>query len=570
MKKLVTLAVVMLVVGLFGAVIVFNASRMGDKSQGPDTAVLGPTPAPTPSPLPTATMTPVGTLMPSPTPTTAAIPSVVSVANPSPTPRSSPTPTATPIVLTTSQIGKDPASTFIVLRTTEVAPGATLNFQGQGFIPLEQIIVLIQNSDGTVEARLPSAQASKEGRIYEVSLALPPVLEPGNHLVQVTGAASGRSATAPFRMNWIPPKVEVEPPSVKPRHDFTFTGHGFVPFEGVEVHLASLLGPVLAVYNADDKGDVAGRVRVPLVREGDYQIVFLGMKSRLTVAQGFNIQGFTPWVILDSYSPIPYYRMGFKGDDFVPGETVGVYFNKREGEPAARVTVDDNGRFNLQGALEVPIYRGDLALIFYSELLDKETTAGFVVLPMAPALELTSYAPKRGARLGFIGKGWAKNETLHAFLGETPRQEVGTFQSDGDGAFQGAGLFRIPVEQSPGGTPVTVLGDISQVEVTIWFQVQDLMPSAELSAYKGVSGTTIAFSARGFAGGERVTIHLKDRDGPILAEGIADDTGTLEKAGAYKVESQPGDVLPFFMIGEESDVHATTHFQVQAPFEVGQ
>src|SRR6185295_13432457 len=166
--------------------------------------------------------------------------------------------------------------------------------------------------------------------------------------------------------------------------------------------------------------------------------------------------------------------------------------------------------------------KGEHQLLFLGKKSGANISAKFVVLPFGPGLELTNYAGRPGTPIAFLGDGWARNETLHVFVGEG-RSEVVTFKSDAAGAFTGAGLFRLPIGTVAGGVPLTVRGELSQAEVTVWYQALELKPSAELTAYHGPPGTVVSFTGRAFVAGETVHVHLENRGGTDLGAAVAND-----------------------------------------------
>jgi hypothetical protein len=283
------------------------------------------------------------------------------------------------------------------------------------------------------------------------------------------------------------------------------------------------------------------------------------------VSVGFNVQGFTPWVVLDSYSAAPYAAIGFTGEDFVPGDQIEVYLGRRSGQPLTRVAADENGHFGVRNAFNLPdAAQGDQQLVFVAHQSGAEIIAKFVVLPFSPGLELTNYAGRPGTPIAFTGDGWARDETLSVYAGEQ-RVPVTTFQADSNGAFSAAGGFRLPIGTIAGGVPLTVRGDFSQAEVTLWYQALELKPSAELTAYAGPPGTVISFTGRSFAGGERVRVHLRDRGGPELASAVATDDGTIEHVSSYPIDGNWGEDIHFVLVGDDSRAEGKTDFKIFNP-----
>jgi hypothetical protein len=249
----------------------------------------------------------------------------------------------------------------------------------------------------------------------------------------------------------------------------------------------------------------------------------------------------------------------------VPGDPVEVYLDRKQGEPLLRIAADGDGQFAVKNAFTIPdLTHGDHQLLFLGRKSGANIISKFVVLPFSPGLQLTNYAGRAGTPIAFTGDGWARNETLHALIGEGGGQ-VAMFQADATGAFTAAGAFRLPASTVAGGVPLTVRGDTSQAEVTVWYQALELKPSAELTAYKGPPGTVVSFTGRAFAGGETVHVHLTDRGGTDLGAAVASDDGTVEGIGPYPIEGNWGDDIHFVLVGEASHAEGATDFKIATP-----
>src|SRR5229473_165693 len=244
---------------------------------------------------------------------------IAAVASPGLVPPAAPGPSPSPV--RTASPTRFNGPTFILIRAPDITSGARLNFQGQGFEPSEQTAVTIEDAHGTVEASLDPVLISKDGNLDEVSVVVPDGIGRGEHVLRVAGVSSGRSARAKFTVRYITPRIALDTYSAKSNHTFGFTGSGFAPNEPVDVRLGGLGGSPLASFPSDAQGNVtAQEVPLPLIQAGDYLLYFVGEQSQTPVSIGFNVQGFAPWVVLDTYSAAPYSAMGFTGQDFVPGE----------------------------------------------------------------------------------------------------------------------------------------------------------------------------------------------------------------------------------------------------------
>jgi hypothetical protein len=115
-----------------------------------------------------------------------------------------------------------------------------------------------------------------------------------------------------------------------------------------------------------------------MMTEGNYTLYFVGSQSQTPIAISLNVQGFHPWVTLNNYAPSPHTRIGFVGQDFVPGEQILVYLNQPgsenlrpdthgPGKLVARVQADTNGGFAAPAAWEVSAPGGQYTLVFVGQ-----------------------------------------------------------------------------------------------------------------------------------------------------------------------------------------------------------
>lgn len=288
--------------------------------------------------------------------------------------RSIPSPTAARVTARTQ-------TASLQLQGTDLTPNVPLSFVGSGFLPGEALVATIEDTQRHPEAQLAPLSADQAGRVNTIAQTLLPTLMPGTHILLVKGEQSQRTAQATFQLHWIPPTVELDTHSVKPKHDVGFSGSGFLPNEVVEVRLGSSVSEPVVTVSANAGGNVWGHFMVPLMPEGDYQLFLVGLQSQTPTSVGLNVQGFYPWVVLDTYAPSPHVRIGFEGRDFAPGEEVLVYLNKREGKPVARLYADPTGRFVAQAAWEVGELSGENALIFVGQQSGAVVTTSFTVVP---------------------------------------------------------------------------------------------------------------------------------------------------------------------------------------------
>jgi hypothetical protein len=183
----------------------------------------------------------------------------------------------------------------------------------------------------------------------------------------------------------VPPTVHLDSYTGKPTHSFGFSGSGFAPGESVDIYLGDRTAGPLATVSTDGQGALADQnLTIPALTPGDYQLAFVGRTSQSPATVGFNVQGFHPWVVLDNYYIAPQAPVGFRGEDFVPGEAVDVYLNSRLSQPVATVTADASGHFESNNGFSLPNLTGGNQFIFVGQQSQTEVTTSFAAAPQTP------------------------------------------------------------------------------------------------------------------------------------------------------------------------------------------
>jgi hypothetical protein len=286
-------------------------------------------------------------------------------------------------------VGAQPATpdaAQVAFQSAAVTPNGQMSFAAAGFEANESAAVTIVDDQGNVQAHLDPIALDTDGTIDMAAISVPSGLALGPHTLLITGQTSGRVARASFQVQWQPPIVHLDVYTGKPTHSFGFSGSGFVPGEQVDVFLGPQTTAALATLAADPRGTISGRdLTIPLAQPGDYTLAFVGRNSHTPVSVGFNVQGFSPWAVLDNYYVAPRMGIGFTGDDFVPGEVVMVYLNTRLSQPVAQTTADEDGHFAAKNALELPDLTGNNQLIFVGQQSQTEVTTTFAAVTLPPS-----------------------------------------------------------------------------------------------------------------------------------------------------------------------------------------
>jgi hypothetical protein len=280
-----------------------------------------------------------------------------------------------------------PGGTSVHLSSQDLTPSSHPSMTASGFLAGEHLNVTIQDAQGNPYDLAPLV-AGPDGSIRNASLALPSQLGSGVYRLVAAGSTSHRTARTTFRMAVVPPTVVLDTYTSTPGQVVNFAGNGYVAGETVKVYLGSSTVP-LASVKATALGAATGRLQVPKLAPGTYSLKMVGEASQFPATVGFNIQGFSPWVVLGRYTLTPGEGEGFIGQGFAPGEVVFVYVNTTQGDPALRVTADTSGRVVVQDTWVPASVSGHNVVTLVGQQSKATTSAEFTVMPAAESTPTT-------------------------------------------------------------------------------------------------------------------------------------------------------------------------------------
>lgn len=298
--------------------------------------------------------------------------------------RQTPSPPSTAPGGTQGSALADTPGTTLALNGADVTVGASthLAFTGNGFAPDEALAVSITDAKGKTEMQLPPVNANTNGEITSGSVMVPADLAPGTHALVVTGQTSQHTAHATFQVQRVPPAIRLDAYTGPPGYVFGVSGSGFASNEKVDVFIGTMKGPALATLTTGEGGRLMGSVTVPERPKGDYTLYFVGRVSATSTSVGFSIQGFKPWVTLETYAPAVGATLRASGHDFASGEKVLVYLNTASGKPLTTVQAGNQGEFSNASVMEISDQlTGHQTLIFVGEKSRVSTQTAFDVFP---------------------------------------------------------------------------------------------------------------------------------------------------------------------------------------------
>lgn len=270
-------------------------------------------------------------------------------------------------------------SAAIQLASHELTPSSRFNLAAAGFASQEQLALTVLDAEGHTYD-VGTLKTDTHGKAASSSLPPPAALASGDYKLVVTGGASHRTASVPFRMHDTPPTLRLERYMATPGQLIRFMGDNFFPGETVSAFLGSSRAPLASVV-ATDLGAVSGRLTIPALSPGAYDLSLVGGQSQTPAVVGFSIQGFSAWVVLNRYTLTPGQTVGFLGHGFAANEQVFVYLNSTRTDPVMRLQADTSGQVVAQDTQILGGTTGDNVLSLIGQSSKATATAQFTILP---------------------------------------------------------------------------------------------------------------------------------------------------------------------------------------------
>jgi hypothetical protein len=320
--------------------------------------------------------------------------------------------------------------------------------------------------------------------------------------------------------------------------------------------LDSTATPPLAVTASGDGHIAFTGLHVPIAAAGSHLFVVQGARGELA-AVPFTELAFTPFLLLSTYSSLPERPVSISGQDFAPQEVVHLFLSNVDGRFLGDVRADVTGVLRATAAFTIPTNaRGPLPVVAVGATSGRVIRATLNVLPFGPSLWLSSYAGHPGATVAFTGTGFARQDVLHVYLGDTATPAA-TFHARG-GAFAGAGRVRIPFGTRAGMLPLTVRGALSDTKVTLRYLVLPFTPGAGFEVRRRHGITVLRLGAGGFAPHETVQLYQGMRaEGTPLRLLHANAAGNLPLMRELEARGTPRTSLAYTLVGVQSGAQAT-------------
>jgi len=307
------------------------------------------------------------------------------------------------------------------------------------------------------------------------------------------------------------------------------------------------LGRVQAAQNGTIHSEIS--TLPAALTSGHYQLVVVGQKSGERATMPLGVRAKALWITPSSYAVKQTGSLGLVLGGFAPDEPVAVSLapaaQRPDGTsqdptklskptPLTTVQTDDVGNATWSQVSIPTVVPGAYNLVAKGTKSGQSMAIDIVVNALTPVVQLSPWSGPPGSKVQINARGFAPKATVQIFLGNA-QQPLTSATTDQYGDFWGVGPLQVPYNSNPGPLEVRLVDSSASNQVTATFNVQNIKPWLELSAYSGPPGSPVQFSGGGWAAGETVKIHLGDASGPIIAVGQADDYGWLRPGSSTAV-----------------------------------
>lgn len=382
-------------------------------------------------------------------------------------------PTPTPIAASELVTTHTP---LVLLNPSSARPGSTVGVTGSGFDAGTTVDLTLKHSKDDTGQALGFVQADKSGSFGGFNLTLPGDFVAGPFIVVAREHNGSKQAMATGTVAANSPQVTFGTQVGKPGDVIAFSLKGFAPDESVKVYFNSLASPPIETIRTDQAGnDRQDSLSVPFGAIGNNAFIFVGQKSQSPVTVGFLMLNLYPTLSVNTYAARADSTLTFSGKGFGPNERVLLHLNSVQSPPIAVVSANGQGAFQNQAPFTIPFaLKGKNTFIAIGEQSQAPATVSIDVLPYTPLAEASTYGGRPGTTVTFYGTGWAREEVVHVYAGQTqngPGQMVSCFLSDANGNFGAAGSYTLEPSLQPGQLTFTLIGSKSQVPATAKLQV---------------------------------------------------------------------------------------------------
>ncbi len=360
--------------------------------------------------------------------------------------------------------------------------------------------------------------------------------------------------------------------------ELALAGEGFAPGEAVVISVSDDAGGQLrqiGEVRADDQGRLPGEaLTLPeWLLSGAHTLVAAGKQSGREARETLYVRAKQGWIQLQDYAVRQAGRLGMVAGGFAPAEQVNLYLAPGQdrpaelpAEPLATVGADKAGNTDWSEFTLPLLMPGKYALIVRGATSQVEVLRVIEVQPLIPLFTLDPWSGPPGSRVALAGQGYKPGEQVRVTFGGS-NEPVATLTADAYGNVYSVDPLEVP-RTLGGDVTVTLEGLESGARAVQRFSVVGGRSAGvwgELSSYAGPPGEIVYLAGGGYASGENVSVHVGDRNGPVVATGQSLPDGRLAGLGPVTIPAAAGDELTFTIVGESSGAESAVRYKVLRP-----
>jgi hypothetical protein len=418
-----------------------------------------------------------------------------------------------------------------------VLPGATLSFNGSGFVPNETVAIY----SGTTE--LTTTTADSKGDIsLGGSITIPDTEAGTTQTYTLVGQTSQGSGNASVQIGSYSPNASPSSYYLMPGSTLTFSGSGYAPDEIVAVFSGQTN---LGSFTTDELGTFLGAGSVNINYDqantaASYQLV--GSVSKTPVNLSVGIGQMMTQITPSSYYVLPYAPFSVAVSGFAPAETVQLMNGTTL---LATATTDTEGSATFS-AVTLPAGSSSATLIATGTTSNASATATIGIGSYNPSVVASNYYARPGTSILLTGSGFAPNEPLTITAGSTSEPAT----ADATGAF--TAQITVPFGSTTSTLAIVTTGSMSDASSTTSITLAPFTPQVSPSTYYAQPGSAISFTGSGFVANEPISVSL---NGTVVGSETADATGAFTSTGTYTLPF--GTTASFVVTGETSGASVT-------------
>lgn len=434
-------------------------------------------------------------------------------------------------------------------------PATSVVVSGGGWTPGEMISVYLSNTSGSPAAQVTAGSDSFFGPL---NVPVPNNTPQGALPIIAVGATSGGQQTNSYYIVPFTPTIAVSGNNT-PGSNIAIVGDGFAPNELVRFLFN---GSELSLITANNLGSFGtGRITVPNIAAGTYQIHAIGQGSGATAVEYFYVGGFFPSITPSTYYLLPGQTLNFSGSGFASGETIHIYDGQSQ-TSLGTIVADSTGSFTDAGQVIIPLSAsGAKTFRLHGQTSGGSASVDVSVGAFNPFISPSAHYVLPDQLLSFTGSGYAGNEIVRIYEGNI---ELAQLTTDADGNFADAGLIRIPFDWLNSARTFTFIGHMSGASGNVIVAIGQFDSLASPSSYHITPGEELRFTGHGFAANEAVYVH-QGQGTKTLSMITADESGAFVNAGAMTIPFAWADSSQtFYLEGQSSHTVAPVIVTVAA------